>query len=44
VILATKFHNAMGADPNRQGNSRRWLMSAVEDLTTARRMHPSSAI
>jgi aryl-alcohol dehydrogenase-like predicted oxidoreductase len=31
VILATKFHNAMGEDPNRQGNSRRWIMRAVED-------------
>src|SRR4029077_19968659 len=24
VILATKFHGAMGADPNQQGASRRW--------------------
>jgi aryl-alcohol dehydrogenase-like predicted oxidoreductase len=31
VILATKFHNAMGEDPNQQGNSRRWIMRAVED-------------
>jgi aryl-alcohol dehydrogenase-like predicted oxidoreductase len=31
VILATKFHGAMGEDPNRQGNSRRWIMRAVED-------------
>ena len=31
VILATKFHNAMGEDPNRQGNSRRWVVRAVED-------------
>ena len=31
VILATKFHNAMGSDPNRQGNSRRWIIRAVED-------------
>ena len=30
VILATKFHNAMGEDPNRRGNSRRWIMKAVE--------------
>src|SRR3954447_14060542 len=30
VVLATKFHNAMGDDPNRQGNSRRWIMRAVE--------------
>jgi aryl-alcohol dehydrogenase-like predicted oxidoreductase len=31
VILATKFHNAMGEDPNQQGNSRRWIMRAAED-------------
>jgi aryl-alcohol dehydrogenase-like predicted oxidoreductase len=31
VILATKFHNAMGDDPNQQGNSRRWIIRAVED-------------
>jgi aryl-alcohol dehydrogenase-like predicted oxidoreductase len=31
VILATKFHNAMGEDPNQRGNSRRWIMRAVEE-------------
>jgi aryl-alcohol dehydrogenase-like predicted oxidoreductase len=32
IILATKFHGAMGGeDPNRQGSSRRWIMRAVED-------------
>ena len=31
VILATKFHGAMGVDPNRQGSSRRWIIRAVED-------------
>jgi aryl-alcohol dehydrogenase-like predicted oxidoreductase len=31
VVLATKFHGAMGDDPNQQGNSRRWIMRAVED-------------
>ena len=31
VILATKFHNPMGEDPNRKGNSRRWIVRAVED-------------
>jgi aryl-alcohol dehydrogenase-like predicted oxidoreductase len=31
IILATKFHGAMGEDPNRQGGSRRWIMRAVED-------------
>src|ERR687889_2627 len=30
VVLATKFHNPMGEDPNRRGNSRRWIMRAVE--------------
>ena len=33
VVLATKFNNPVGDhdDPNRQGNSRRWMMRAVED-------------
>ncbi|MGA5894714.1 aldo/keto reductase [Streptomyces venetus] len=31
VVLATKFHNPMGEDPNQRGNSRRWIMRAVED-------------
>jgi aryl-alcohol dehydrogenase-like predicted oxidoreductase len=31
VVLATKFHGAMGEDPNRQGNSRRWIVKEVED-------------
>src|SRR5262245_21395445 len=31
IVLATKFHNAMGPDPNRRGNSRRWITRAVED-------------
>ncbi|MGO8657347.1 aldo/keto reductase, partial [Rhizobium ruizarguesonis] len=31
VVLATKAHMPMGDDPNRQGNSRRWLTHAVED-------------
>src|SRR4051794_9905299 len=31
VILATKFFNPMGDDPNRRGGSRRWIMRAVED-------------
>jgi aryl-alcohol dehydrogenase-like predicted oxidoreductase len=37
VVLATKFHNPMGDDPNRRGNSRRWVMRAVED--SLRRLH-----
>jgi aryl-alcohol dehydrogenase-like predicted oxidoreductase len=31
VVLATKFHNGMGDDVNRRGNSRRWITRAVED-------------
>jgi aryl-alcohol dehydrogenase-like predicted oxidoreductase len=31
VVLATKFGTPMGADPNRRGSSRRWIMLAVED-------------
>jgi aryl-alcohol dehydrogenase-like predicted oxidoreductase len=31
VVVATKFHFPMGADPNRQGNSRRWIVRAAED-------------
>ena len=31
VVLATKFHNQMGEDPSHQGNSRRWIVRAVED-------------
>ncbi len=30
VVLATKVHLPMGDDPNQQGNSRRWIMTAVE--------------
>ncbi|MEV7802373.1 aldo/keto reductase [Microbispora sp. NPDC088329] len=31
VVLATKFSRPMGDDPNRQGASRRWIMTAVEN-------------
>jgi aryl-alcohol dehydrogenase-like predicted oxidoreductase len=31
VVLATKVSRPMGDDPNRQGASRRWIMTAVED-------------
>src|SRR5579875_1622986 len=31
IVLATKFHSPMGEDPNRRGNSRRWIMTAVDD-------------
>src|SRR6478609_4078576 len=30
IVLATKLHLPMGEDPNRRGNSRRWIMTAVE--------------
>ena len=31
VVLATKFGRPMGDDPNQQGTSRRWIMTAVEN-------------
>ena len=31
VVLATKVSRQMGPDPNHQGVSRRWIMTAVED-------------
>ena len=31
VVLATKVNGPMGDDPNQQGNSRRWIVRAVED-------------
>jgi aryl-alcohol dehydrogenase-like predicted oxidoreductase len=31
VVLATKFHGSMGEDPNAQGNSRRWIVTEVEN-------------
>lgn len=31
VVLATKFFNSMGPDTNHGGNSRRWIVRAVED-------------
>ncbi|MET9255840.1 aldo/keto reductase [Streptomyces sp. NPDC003717] len=31
VVLATKAHLPMGDDPNRRGNSRRWLTRALDD-------------
>ncbi len=31
VVLASKVHMAMGEDPNRRGNSRRWIVREVED-------------
>lgn len=31
VVLASKFGNPMGGNPNRRGNSRRWIMRAVEE-------------
>ena len=31
VVLATKVNGPMGEDPNRQGNSRRWIITEVEN-------------
>ena len=33
VVLCTKFHHPVGDhdDPNRRGNSRRWIMRAIDD-------------
>ncbi|MER7245317.1 aldo/keto reductase [Kribbella sp. NPDC000426] len=31
VVLATKSHLPMGDDPNQRGNSRRWIITAVEN-------------
>ncbi|SFT46728.1 Predicted oxidoreductase [Actinopolyspora lacussalsi subsp. righensis] len=31
VVLATKAHAPMGEDPNRRGNSRRWIVREVEN-------------
>ena len=31
LVIATKFHGAMGSDPNRKGNSRRWIIKACEE-------------
>jgi aryl-alcohol dehydrogenase-like predicted oxidoreductase len=31
VVLATKLNRPMGDDPNQRGNSRRWIMTAVEN-------------
>jgi aryl-alcohol dehydrogenase-like predicted oxidoreductase len=31
VVLATKVHGTMGDDPNRAGNSRRWIVTEVEN-------------
>ena len=30
IVLTTKVHGPMGDDPNQQGNSKRWIMQAVE--------------
>jgi aryl-alcohol dehydrogenase-like predicted oxidoreductase len=31
VVLASKMHYPMGDDPNHRGNSRRWIMAAIEN-------------
>src|SRR5690348_13239196 len=35
VVLATKVHGQMGDDPNEFGNSRRWIIRAVEKIGRA---------
>jgi aryl-alcohol dehydrogenase-like predicted oxidoreductase len=30
IVLATKFHGSMGDEPNRRGNSRRWITKEVD--------------
>src|SRR6201997_3611676 len=55
VVLATKFSRPAGDDPNQQGTSRRWIMTAVEnslrrlqtdyiDLYQVHRLDPSTDI
>ncbi len=34
VVLASKFHGTMGEEPNRRGNSRRWIVQEVERSLT----------
>jgi aryl-alcohol dehydrogenase-like predicted oxidoreductase len=34
LVIATKFHGPMGDDPNRKGNSRRWIVKACEESLT----------
>jgi aryl-alcohol dehydrogenase-like predicted oxidoreductase len=31
VVLATKVHGRMGKDPNARGNSRRWIMTEIDN-------------
>src|SRR3977135_3790579 len=31
IVLASKMHYPMGDDPNHRGNSRRWIIAAVEN-------------
>jgi aryl-alcohol dehydrogenase-like predicted oxidoreductase len=31
VVLATKVHGRMGDDPNRRGNSRRWILTEIDN-------------
>ncbi|HEU5420948.1 MAG TPA: aldo/keto reductase [Streptosporangiaceae bacterium] len=55
IVLATKAHGTMGADPNQQGNSRRWLIRECEaslrrlgtdyiDLYQIHRPDPAAAV
>ncbi len=34
IVLATKVHSPMDQDPNHRGNSRRWIMTEVENSLT----------
>jgi aryl-alcohol dehydrogenase-like predicted oxidoreductase len=43
VVLATKFSRPMGDDPNRQGTSRRWIMTAVRTRCAACRPTTSTS-
>ncbi|MEO9323385.1 aldo/keto reductase [Nocardioides sp. C4-1] len=55
VVVATKFARPVGTDPNQQGASRRWIMTAVEgslrrlrtdhiDLYQVHRLDPSTDV
>src|SRR5258706_1036510 len=39
VVLATKFHGAMGTDPNHQANSPRWIVRECQ--ASPRRVRPT---
>jgi hypothetical protein len=41
VVLATKFSRPISDDPNHQGASRRWIMTAVENSPPDRISSPT---